>query len=60
MQVLIMINENLLFYTMFESLFRKKMNRIYYFHVQFNKKGREMKNTERHRRIISFSSVYIV
>ena len=60
MQVLIMINKNLLFYTILESVFRKKMKRIYYFHVQFNKKGKEMKNTERHRHIISFSSVYIV
>ena len=60
MQVLIMINKNLLFYMILESVFRKKMNRIYYFHVQFNKKGKEMKNTERHRRIISFSSVYLV
>ena len=59
MQVLIMINKNLLFYTILESVICKKLNRIYYFNVQFNKKGKEMKNTERHRHIISFSSVYI-
>ena len=41
MQVLIMINENLLFYTILESVFRKKMNRIYYFNVQFNKKAKK-------------------
>ena len=59
MQVLIMINKNLLFYTILDSVICKKLNRIYYFNVQFNKKGKEMKNTECHRHIISFSSVYI-
>ena len=51
-----MINENLLFYTILESVIRGKLNRIYYFNVQPNKKGKDMKNTERHRCIISFSS----
>ena len=38
MQVLIMINKNLLFYLILESVICKKMNRIYYFNLQFNKK----------------------
>ena len=58
MQVLAMINENLLFYTTLESVIHGKLNAIYYFNVQFNKKGKEMKITECHRHI-SFSSIYI-
>ena len=38
MQVLIMINDNLLFYTILESVIRGKFNRTYYFNVQFKKR----------------------
>ena len=40
MQVLIMINENLSFYTILETVIRGKFNRTYYFNVQFKKKGK--------------------
>ena len=48
MQVLIIINEKLIFHTILELVVCRKLNRIYYFNVQLNKKGKEIKNTECH------------
>ena len=43
-----MINENLFYLKKIELVIGGKLNRIYYFNVQFDKKGKAMKNTERH------------
>ena len=56
MEVLIMINENLMFYTILELVVFGKLNRIYFFTVQFNKKANKWKTQNA---LIFFSALYI-